>query len=88
MSYNDEFQKKTYGRIWVQEADQVEKVNALIKEIDAFEWDYLPDDFIAVYDGDLEDVIWGHKFELDIAKLTQECLFRGIWIACVTGRCS
>ena len=79
-----QFGKKTYGRIWVADEKYVKAVDAICKELDGFEHGYMPRDFIAVYAGELYDVVYGHKFELNYHLLTQVCWSRGIWITCVT----
>lgn len=79
-----EFQKKTYGRIWVKTKDEVDKVREIIKDQDEFEFSYLPEDFVAVYAGKLGDLSYGHKFELDYYELTKRCLAVGIWIIPIT----
>lgn len=81
----NEFQRKTWGRIYVADPEKIEQVRSLIEQLDEFEFCYLPDGFIAPWHGHIEPV-YGHKFEMDIDKLTTECWQRGIWIFCVTGR--
>ena len=79
------FDRKTYGRIFVAKPEDVATVDAIVKELDEFEYGYMPDNFITVWPGKVE-VSYGHKFEADIDKLMETCLNRGIWIYCVTGR--
>lgn len=81
----DHFDKKTHGRIWVLKQEYISRVDAVIKELDEFEHSYLPSEFIAVYEGDLLDLEYGHKFEMGRTLLTQACMSIGIWIVCVTG---
>ena len=85
MNTKTHFQKKTYGRIWVAKTEDIAKVRDIIKKQDAFEFEYLPNNFIAVYDGYLFSLTYGHKFELEYLELTQRCLTEGIWIVCITG---
>lgn len=81
----DSFDKKTSGRIWVAKPEHIKIVDSIIEELDGFEHSYMPKGFIAVYEGELFDVIYGHKFEMKQSLLTQVCLSRKIWIVCVTG---
>jgi DNA polymerase elongation subunit (family B) len=72
------FPRKGLGRIYVTKEEDIEKVNEIIKEMDEFEWEYLPDRFIAVFDEHLP-AIYTHKFDsIDIDKLTARCWGRGI----------
>ena len=80
------FERKTYGRIWVPNPEDLPRVHNIIKKLDEFEFSYMPAGFVAAYADDIEDVIYGHKFELSISKLTQACWDAGIFITCVTGR--
>jgi hypothetical protein len=79
------FVKKSYGRIFVRSTDEIERVSQIIKQLDEFEWGYLPDHFIAVWPGKIE-VTYGHKFEIDIDQLTEACWNAGIHVFCVTGK--
>ena len=77
--------KKTYGRIFVRNEEEVAKVKEIIETFDPFEAEYLPEDFITVWGGDITDTVYGHKFEIDALGLTQVCLDQGIWPIIVTG---
>lgn len=79
------FDRKTYGRIYVTPDGNPGDVEEIIRQLDEFEHSYLPGNFIAKWNGKIEPV-YGHKFEMDIDKLTAECWNRGIWIFCVTGK--
>jgi len=76
------FTRKGYGRIYVLYERHIIPVSDVIKELDPFEWEYLPDNFIvswAMY----PDIIFTHKFcDLDIDKLTAICWSRGMPIWC------
>lgn len=72
--------RKGYGRIYVDDAGNIEKVKAIIKEMDEFEFDYLPKDLMAVYT-EYPKVVYTHKFsDLDTNKLTAKCWHVGIKI--------
>lgn len=79
------FERKTHGRIFVMTSADIEKVRAIIAELDGFEAEYLPEKFITVWDG-AADLVYGGKFEADIDRLTTECWNRKIPILCVTGK--
>ena len=80
------FERKSYGRIFVQKEEDIEKVKSVIKEMDEFEYDYLPDDFIAVFSKDNMEAKYTHKFyELDTQELTRLCWERGIYMFCWYG---
>ncbi len=74
--------RKGYGRIYVDEAKNISKVKKIIKEMDEFEYDYLPTNFITVYI-DYPAVVYTHKFcDMDLDELTAKCWAEGvkIWV--------
>lgn len=72
--------RKGYARVYVDTVENIEKVKEIIKEIDEFEFDYLPKDLIAVYT-EYPKLCYTHKFDgLDINKLTANCWAVGIKI--------
>jgi len=76
------FTRKGYGRIYVYNPDDVQKVSDIIKEVDSFEWDYLPNGFIAPF-SEYPSLAYTHKFcDLDIDSLTALCWSRGVIIWC------
>jgi hypothetical protein len=69
---------KGWGRIYVEKKEDVAKVKRIIKSMDEFEYEYLPEDLIAVFEGKLQ-VAYTHKFtDIDINKLMFECWKQGI----------
>jgi hypothetical protein len=80
-----EFIRKSFGRIYTAPDGNPGDVEEIIRQLDEFEHSYLPDKFITKWSGKIEP-IYGHKFEMDIDKLTAECWSRGIYIFCVTGK--
>jgi hypothetical protein len=67
------FTRKGYGRIYVENADQIDQVMDIIKEIDEFEFDYLPIGFITTF-SEYPSVIYNQKFDaLDVNDLTAIC---------------
>jgi len=72
--------RKGFGRIYVENEGDIDKVKAIIEKMDALEYDYLPDGLIALYT-DYPDVVYTHKFDdLDMDALTAICWARGIHI--------
>ena len=81
------FMKKTYGRIFVPVGMTAALVHEAVRELDAYEFDYMPKDIVAVWNpGEPPPrLVYTHKFEIDIDKLTALCWSRGIHVWCVTG---
>lgn len=79
------FSRKTYGRIFVQKPEHIQIVKDTIKEVDEFEYEYMPSDLVAVYP-DEKGFIYLHKFEIDKDELTKSCIAKGVWIWCVDGQ--
>jgi hypothetical protein len=77
------FIAKGYGCIFVFKPEHIDKVRRIIRELDEFEYDYLPDGYIAVWDGEAK-LCYTHKFELNIPELVVACGKRNIPIYCVT----
>lgn len=84
---HDSFSYKTNGRIFVRKAEDIPRVIELMKTIDEYEVDgYMPKDLFYVWDGQSNpELIYTHKFEMDITRLTALCWHNNIWIWCVTG---
>ena len=87
------FPRKAYGRIFVEKPEDVEKVKSIIKQMDEFEYEYLPDDFIVPFSvetasigGKQEYVMrlqYTHKFDnLDLNELQFRCWAFGIKVFC------
>jgi len=71
---------KGYGRIYVDTAENIEKVKVVIKEMSEFEYEYLPKELITVFT-DFPNVVYTHKFsDLDMDALTNRCWHEGIKI--------
>jgi len=80
------FPRKEYGRIYVEKKEDVQKVKDIIKEMDEFEFGYLPKNMIAVFEGQV-DTTYTHKFcDLDIGLLMEKCWQQGIKMFCVNGQ--
>ena len=81
------FDRKAYGRIFVQKEEDIEKVKSIIKEMDEFEFGYLPEDFITVFSEKNMKAKYTHKFcDLDTQELTKRCWERGIYMFCWYGK--
>ena len=73
------FDRKGYGRIFVEKQEDIQKVKDIIKEMDEFEFDYLPDDLITVFSEENMKAVYTHKFcDLDTQLLTRLCWEKGI----------
>lgn len=96
MSMNT-FPRKQYGRIFVEKESDILKVKEIIKQMDEFEYEYLPSNFIGVFnakehifsDGTKRHSIelrYTHKFDsLDLNKFQSRCWMNGIKVFCVMG---
>ncbi|MDR0905253.1 MAG: hypothetical protein LBN00_03610 [Oscillospiraceae bacterium] len=72
------FKRKGYGRIYSDSDENIAKIHELIRAMDAFEFDYLPDALIAVYTGFDEPVYVGKFCALDLTELQKRCNSVGI----------
>lgn len=70
------FTYKGYGRIYVQNQEDIEKVEEIIKELDEFEWAYYPSSLVTTLDR-YPNVVYIGKFELHF-NLEEECKKRNI----------
>ena len=99
MAYNsyNTFPRKAYGRIFVEKEADISKVKDIIRKMDEFEYDYLPEKFITVFDSNIKafsdgskhfwmDFAYTHKFDsLDLNELQFRCWAAGVKIFCVMG---
>ena len=77
------FTRKGYGRIYIDKKINISRVKRIIKEIDEFEFTYLPENFITTYDKYPELIYIGKFDELDINFLTITCWNHDIFIFCL-----
>lgn len=73
---------KGYARIYCETADDIPKVEAVIKELDEYEFSYLPRGLVTTFT-EYPSVIYNGKFsDLDMDALTAVCWIRGIrvWV--------
>lgn len=73
------FKQKGYGRIYADKEKDIATVKKIIKELDRFEFDYLPADLIVPF-SEYPAVVSVGKFEADLNLLTATCWRRGIKI--------
>ncbi len=72
--------RKGFARIYVEKPEDVEAVKKIIKKLDEFEFDYLPESLIAPF-SEYPELSYTGKFDaLDMNRLTAECWKIGIKI--------
>ena len=80
------FDRKDYGRILVQKEEDIDKVKEIIKEMDEFEYGYMPQDLIGVFErGNIETVYTGKFDALDLMELQIRCWEQNIPIMILDG---
>jgi len=67
------FKRKGYGRIYTDLKENITKIREIIRIMDEYEYDYLPGDLIAVYEGHDEPVYNGKFYDLDLDALLERC---------------
>lgn len=76
------FTRKGYGRIFCQKEEDVETVYKIIKELDEFEFDYIPSGFVVPV-SEFPNLVFTGKFDaLDKNVITAACLRKGIIVIC------
>lgn len=80
------FDRKGYGRIFVEHEEDIEKVKEIIKSLDEEEFEYLPKDLITTFSPDTFNSTYVHKFcDLDMGKVLKEAWAKGIHCFVVFG---
>lgn len=93
------FTRKGYGRIFVEKEEDIPKVKEIIRKMDDYEYTYLPEDLITVFDPNIKsfpkedpkdhlwlDMTYTHKFDsLNLNELQFRCWAAGIKIFCCIG---
>lgn len=64
--------------------EDVEVVKKMIEKVDDFEFEYMPDNVVAVF-GEDDELVYLGKFEIDINALARACMEVGVWIWYVDG---
>lgn len=83
------FSRKSYGAIFTDKEENIEKIRQIIKELDEFEFEYLPSEMVKVFEprivsGEVDtyaslDLCYTHKFDsLELNSLVLICWSRGI----------
>ena len=81
------FPHKGYGRLFVKTKEDIAKVKEIIKEIDSFEYSYLPEDLITVFSDENMKAVYTHKFsDLNMTEVLYRAWSRGINCFCVFGK--
>lgn len=76
------FQHKGYGRIYVDSFEDINKVKAVIKEMDDYEYTYMPENLITTF-SEYPKVIYTHKFsDLSLDAITALCWTIGVKVWC------
>lgn len=65
---------KVYSVCVVSSKEEIPVVEQIIKELDSFEYDYLPDGWVS----DLDRTVYHGKFDIDTLTLVKKCYERGI----------
>ena len=69
-----EIARKGNGRIFVKHEEAIRVVKDIIKVIDENEFEYMPDDFVAVFNPDGNNQLtYSGKFDLDVEAFLDEC---------------
>lgn len=83
----ENFISKSKARIYTNTQENVEKIKSYIKQLDEFEYGYMPDDLVAVYNGNF-DLVYNGKFEdIDIPQLQNMCFQKDIPCGIIFGYC-
>jgi len=72
------------SRCFVFFKEHIEKVKEIIKNIDDFEFDYMPEDWVTLWKENCEDRVYNGKFNINLTKLYTECGKKGIAIIVVS----
>ena len=81
------FPHKGYGRLFVETKEDIARVKEIIKEIDDFEYAYLPEDLITVFSEDNMRSVYTHKFsDLNMTEVMYRAWAKGINCFCVFGK--
>lgn len=82
-----QFVRKGMGRIFTDREENVNKIKEIIRQVDAYEADYMPSDLIAVYTpDDPVELVYAGKFAIDLDALLAACREQDVTAACVKGQ--
>ena len=71
---------KGYSRIYIEDMEKAKDVESIIKEMDDFEYSYLPDKMIAPFNVYPRTVYTGKFSDMNMNQLTAKCWEAGIKI--------
>jgi len=73
---------KGNSRCFVFREEDIQKVYDTIKEIDYFEFSYVPTEWVTVWDGNgySSSLVYNGKFDIDLPRLIDECAKKGVGI--------
>lgn len=74
------FLRKGQGRLYTNSKESVDRIKNIIREMDEFEYKYMPDNLIAVFEGKIEHIYTGKFDDLDLDELLKRCWNEGIYI--------
>jgi hypothetical protein len=87
MNYDMKFPHKGYGRLFVEKEEDIAKIKEIIKDIDEFEYSYLPEKLIAVFSDENMRSVYTHKFsDLNMTEVMYRAWSKGIKCFCVFGK--
>jgi hypothetical protein len=72
--------EKHEARIYTNKQENIEKIKEIIKEIDEFEYEYLPNDLITVFNGKIDYVYNGKFYDIDMDELMKRCWENSIYV--------
>lgn len=78
----NKFSSKRYGRIYVYHEKDIQVVKDIIKDMDDFEYEYLPMTLITTVDKFPEIVYVGKFDDLDLDELAVRCVKQNIPVFC------
>lgn len=73
---------KGYSRFYLYDSTKEQEVREIIKEIDEFEYGYMPKDWITSFDNYPQVIYHGKFSDMDMVQLQATCWDRGIqcWV--------
>jgi hypothetical protein len=81
------FSHKGYGRLFVENKEDIAKVKEIIKEMDDFEYAYLPSDLITVFSDENMQSVYTHKFDdMNMVEVMYRAWSKGIRCFCIFGK--
>lgn len=81
------FPHKGYGRIFVENKNDILAIKEIIKGMDEFEFGYLPTNLIAVFSEENLHSVYTHKFDdMNMTEVMCRAWSKGIKCFCVFGK--